>query len=640
MVPKAGSLLNFDRATFEPALYEFLENVKIVSKDEGERPIMPLMGSQQYALDQVLDGLSRGVHWFVVDKSRQMGSTTLWLATSLFWCGLYGKLQGGIIADTEANKEETVRARIDEMIDGLMESNYPLLLRKGRSGHNKNGVHFENGSVLQYLVAGTRRGSGSLGRSRSLNYLLSTEVAGYGDPEQIETVTAALSDTNPNRLYIWESTPNSFNHFYDMWQDAVVDTIAKRAIFIGWWQNEKYAYTDTDPLYERYGSAPFSPEEQATAEEVERRWGHRITMGQWAWYRHHKNPQNGTEIVMERAERFYREFPSTPEEGFRSSGSPFMNPRAIGRAEEIAKNRLFKPFCYDLGDDHRAMRFSEGKRGHRVDLKMWQEPVDGASYIVSADAAYASGESADAYAAQVLRCYADKTEQVAEFHRKGIEPYQFTWVLAHLCGLFVNVRLIVEINGPGEAVMSEFRHIRTLAANGQLVADEDDLEAFGGLSGNFLARVKTYLFHRPDSLGTGYAIQWKTSEANRTPLLIGLADQIAIGQCDINSLASIDEMRRLRQTGSVIEPEGRAKDDRVVSLALGVRAWLDWERSSLRAAGRTWDTEHASPDKPAGDPVAQFLTYNINRDREVRAMRSRMAINRERYRGKMGHWGW
>lgn len=603
------------------------------------------MGSQKYALDEVLDGLSQGIHWFVIDKSRQLGSTTLWLALSLFWCGMYPGLQGGIVADTEPNKEETIRARIDEMIERLPPE-YPLPLRRNRSGHNRNGIHFDQGSVLQYLVAGTRKGTGSLGRSRSLNYLLATEVAAYGDPEQIEIVKSALSDVHPNRLYLWESTPDGFNHFYDLWKDAEADTLTQRAVFIGWWRNEGYSYTDHDPellthqpeLLERYGSPDLSPEESETSEEVYRRWGYRITRHQWAWYRHHRNPQGGTELVAERTERFYKEYPSTPEEGFRASGSAFMNARVLGKIEEAAKPRLFKAFCYDLGEDHRAMRFTEGRRANRCDLKMWQEPVEGATYIVSGDPAYASSENSDAFCAQVCRCYADRIEQVAEFHVKNMAPFQFTWVLAHLCGLYVNVRLILEINGPGEAVLNEFRTLRLLANNGQLDADDD--AAYGGLSGNFLSKVKTYLFHRPDSMSANYSLQWKMSDLNRTPLLVALGNQMSVGDCTVNSLAAIDEMRRLRQVGSVIEPEGRAHDDRVVALALAVRAWLDWDQRSLRAAGRTWESEHEVAEKPAGDPVAQFLTYNINQGRERAAATRRIETRRAEARNRRPHWNW
>lgn len=608
--------------------------MKIVSKDEGPRSLLPLMGTQQYMLDEILDGLANDVHVFIVDKARQLGSTSICLALGLFWCGLYAPLQGGIVADTEANKEETIRARIDEMIAGLEQSNYPLGLRKGRSGHNKTGIHFDSGSVLQYLVAGTKKGGSALGQSRSLNFILATEVASYGDPEQLEKLKAALSDRHPNRLYIFESTPNHYNLFYDMWEDAQHDP-TQRAIFVGWWRNEGYRYERDDPLFRQYGVNSLTPEEKDVTDEVARRWGFHIEIEQWAWYRHHRNPQGGSEVATERFERFLAEYPSTPEEGFRSSGSPFMNPRVIGKLEEEAILKKFLPRRYEVGEDYRAMRYVESRSGRYYDLKIWEEPVAGASYVISADPAYASSDESDSYCIEVGRCYADRIEQVAEFHRRNMEPYQFTWAVAHLCGLYVNVRLIFDINGPGEAVKGEFRNMRTLAANGLL-------SGFAGNEENndFLAKVKTYLYHRPDSLGAGYAIEWKTSEMNRTPILIGLADQMAIGQCTVCSMAAFDEIRRLRQKGSVIFTEGRAHDDRVMALAMMVRAWQDWERSPLRAAGRTWEAEHTDPSKPVGDPVAIYLTAQINADRERKAASARMVAGRRRAAVRAGHWNW
>lgn len=573
----------------------------------------------------------------MIYKSRQLGITTLFLAIALFWCGIYQGLQGAIAIDKAENMEETVRARIAEMLD-MMSADYELPIRKGRSGHNKMGIHFEGkpGSVLQYLVAGVRKSSSGLGRSRSLNFLMADEVASWGDPDQIETLKAALSDLHPNRLYVFAATSNGYNHFYDMWNDALADTLAQKAIFIAWWRNERYAYDEDTDLFEQYGTAPLSQDEAETQDEIWRRYKVRLTMRQWAWYRHHANPSGGSEIAAERDERFKKEFPSTPEEGFRSTGSALFDARMLGRMNERAMGRRMLPFCYEMDADYEKMQFIEGRVGRRIDLKIWEEPVRGGSYIVSGDSAYGSSDTADAFCAQVCRSYADRIEQVAEFWAKTIKPYQFTWIMAHLCGLYENVRLIFEINGPGAAVDTEFRNIRTLASLGKLgppgMPGSDEVQT------PFLAKVKTYLYHRPDSLGAGYMMHWKMSGENRTPLLIRTANNMAVGDLVVNSVACIDEARRLRQSGSVIEPEGAAHDDRIVALALCNQAWLDWDRAVMRASGRTWDAEHQKDEKNSQtvDPIRAYLTYTMNSDRAERARRNRTA----RAPARAKHWSW
>jgi hypothetical protein len=115
---------------------------------------------------------------------------------------------------------------------------------------------------------------------------------------------------------------------------------------------------------------------------------------------------------------------------------------------------------------------------------------------------------------------------------------------------------------------------------------------------------------------------------------------MAIGECVVSSIGLLAELRRLRQTGSVVEPEGRSHDDRVMAQAMGVHAWIEWERAGLRAAGRTWEAEHENPEKPAGDPVAQFLTFQINQDREKRAQEARLARLRAKAQFRPQHWSW
>ena len=74
---------------------------------------------------------------------------------------------------------------------------------------------------------------------------------------------------------------------------------------------------------------------------------------------------------------------------------------------------------------------------------------------MAADVAFGHSEYNDRSAVQVLRCFADGIDQVAEYAWPLIDSRQFAWVIASLEGWYAGdkseVYRIIEINGPGEA---------------------------------------------------------------------------------------------------------------------------------------------------------------------------------------------
>ena len=187
--------------SWRPLFQDFLANLKIDSKDFSE-PISlaeSMFGSQKEFMNQVCDGLDQGVKHFVVLKARQQGISTISLALDLFWLLVHPGLQGALITDTDGNRDK-FRIILERYIESL-----PKSLRVGIKKHNRNNLVFDNGSVLDYIVAGVRK-SGSLGRSRALNFAHCTECSSWGDPEGVASLMASLSEQHPDRLYIFEAT--------------------------------------------------------------------------------------------------------------------------------------------------------------------------------------------------------------------------------------------------------------------------------------------------------------------------------------------------------------------------------------------------------------------------------------------------
>ena len=221
---------------------EFIGNMTISSKELDAIKPVPLLDvlytAQLRFLEEIAEGLGRGVRDFKVLKSRQLGISTISLALDVFWASVHDKLQGTIITDTDGNRDK-FRILLEQYIGSL-----PKGFRVGIKRHNRNNLELMNGSVIDYLVAGTRGKKGSLGISRALNFVHATEVANWGSAEaDISNLKASLAQKHPHRLYIWESTARGYgNEWYDMVSGAALDNTTQKEFFLGWFLKEDYAF--------------------------------------------------------------------------------------------------------------------------------------------------------------------------------------------------------------------------------------------------------------------------------------------------------------------------------------------------------------------------------------------------------------
>lgn len=605
---------------FKEAFSDFLKHVKIASKDrEGYHPLQ-LYNSQKRFLREVFLGLEEDKHWFVVLKARQLGLSTIVRALLVFWAFMHKGLRVALVYDTDKNKE-AARTEITQFLDRLPKSH-----RIPVKHHPKTHLELENGSVITYLVAGIKKSksSGGLGRSLGVNCCGATEMSSWADIEGLRAFERSLSQKFENRLYVWESTARGFNIFYDLWEEAKADDITKKAIFIGWWAKEDYSIPRDTPLFDRYGTAPPAVEEQAQIDKVRIRYGHEITMEQLAWYRHEYDPNSGGDDREHAGQEIVRqELPWIEEEAFLLSGSLFFSGEKLTTAIKNSTKFTPKGFRYFTSEEFTATKIEPAQILRQAQLKIWEDPEPGGIYVIGADPAFGSSEKGDRHCAQVLRCYADGLDQVAEFCTTEIIDYQFAWVLAHLCGAYDNARLLIELNGPGSSVWNEFRMLNTILTQGYLrdTAEEKGLT-------NIFANVKQYLYARQDSLARNpTAFQWETSAKRKVQIMTRLRDFFHLGQLKIRSNEALLEMRKIVRDGDSIEGEGAAKDDRVMGLALAVRAWEDSERKVLISQNRTRENEAKRKDFSQRDLQEIFSTglvegfFNQQRNDRIKARR-------------------
>lgn len=539
--------------------YTFCSQLKIETKEQGLRKMDNLLGTQTYVMDEIATGLENGIHFFVILKGRQLGITTISLALDLYWHYINAGLNGTLVTDTEENRD-MFRGTLGSYMEGLpKEYKIPIL------AHNRNSLALKNRSRIFYQVAGLRA-KGSLGRGKGITFLHGTETSSWGDEEGLASLLASLAETNPKRLYIFESTARGFNMFHDMYVTAK-RARTQKAIFCGWWRNEFYSAAPETDVYKVYWDGKLTPEEKEWTRDIKKLYNFEINSRQMAWWRWKMIEGIKDDSLM------YQEFPPTEDYAFVMTGTSFFSNSRCTDAMKIAKKILCDHYRYAMGvnfQDTEVLKSTE----RLSTLKVWEEPIDTAYYVIGADPAYGSSDWADRFCVQVFRCYSDGMEQVAEFATSELNTYQFAWVIAHLAGAYKNSTLNLEVNGPGQAVLNEIKNLRRQAASMGNQTGKSLMDVFGSMS--------NYIWRRNDTMGgMSNSLGWITTQGTKERMMSYTKDLFERGMLAVYSVDTIEEMKTIIRDGASIEASGRNKDDRVMAMALACAAYSEQVQPQL-----------------------------------------------------------
>ena len=573
--------------------YHFCSQLRIETKEHGLKRMDHLLGTQTYVMEEINKGLQEDIHFFVILKGRQLGITTISLALDLYWHFVHQGLQGTLTTDTEENRD-MFRTTLAMYMDGL-----PREYKIPAVAHNRNQLSLKNRSRLFYQVAGLRA-KGSLGRGKAITYLHGTETSSWGDEEGLASLLASLAETNPNRLYMFESTARGFNMFHDMYVTAK-RARTQRAIFCGWWRNELYSVAADTPVYKVYWDGKLTPEEKEWVRDIKKLYGVEINSRQMAWWRWKMHEGIKDDALM------YQEFPPTEDYAFVMTGTSFFsNSRCTDAAKEIKK---LTPDCYRYVMGHNFVDTEVVKSSERLaTLKIWEEPIDTAFYVIGADPAYGSSDWADRFCIQVFRCYADGLDQVAEFATSELNTYQFAWVIAHLAGAYKNSTLNLEVNGPGQAVLQELKNLRRQASAMPPEQSRQQKDLM-----NVLTSMQNYLWRKNDNLnGVTNSIGWVTSHGSKERMLAYFKDYFEREMMKVRSMDLVEEMKTIRRDGGTISAPGRSKDDRVMATGLAAAAFAEQVQPQLIARRITRkvseDQEEYTPEQlSVGRNVSDYL---------------------------------
>jgi hypothetical protein len=577
---------------------KFCESLRIDSKEQGQIPLRWL-GTQRYFVNEIAKGLEKGIHNFIILKARQEGISTISLALTLYWLFAHKGLQGALVTDSDDNKTKfraTLQMYIRSMAPGWR-------VKGGIETHNRSELILANRSRLGYFVAGKKKGS-DLGRASSANYLHATEISSWGDEEGFKSFVSTLAETNPNRLYVWESTARGYNHFYEMWE-AAKQSVTQKAIFIGWWRNELYQIDRSDPRYKTYWDGAPTSDEQVWLAEIMELYNVSLTDKQIAWWRWKMAEDIKDETTM------HQEYPATEQYAFQLTGSKFFSVERVNAAFSRAQVQSPQHFRYKFGMHFEQTQFLDTNH-QNSELQIWQPPEENGVYVLGADPAYGSSEWADQFAIQVLRCFSDRVVQVAQYATDDITEQQFAWIIAHIAGSYDPCMVIMEMLGPGGAVFNELQNIKRYAGP-RTAANKNLYDVIG--------KQRDYLWRKPDSVFGGLSFQWQTNSKEKLRMMSTFRSYFEREMIEVNAPECVSQFRHIRRDGDKIGGEGRAKDDLVIALGIAVIGWNDWIRREMEAANRTYAIETRPRDAPRLLNPAEKAVFQFFRSRNLQMPR-------------------
>lgn len=576
--------------------WRFCDHIQVNTKELGTINLRRRFGTQRWVMHEIARGLEEGVHDFTNLKCRQIGLSTIFLALDLYWVFKHPGINGSIVTHNEGAHND-FRMQLGEYYRSL-----PKSMKLKQIQHNRNqfafrDMHSGRVSRLQYAVAGEKKkGGGGLGRSKGTAYLHATEMSSWGDGEGMQSLRASLAETNPDRLYIYESTARGFNEFEEAWRIARRSLVSQRAIFVSWWAHELYRVASDSPEFKAYWgvAGKMTREERALTRDVALLYGDamqyvngtkEISPEQWAWYRWY------SEEKVSDADLVKQEMPTTEHQAFIVTGSQFYSGRSL--AENYKRIRMEPNPEYFRIEIRHHMTDTEILRVPKkvANLAIWQTPQVGAHYVLGADPAFGSSDWADRFVVSVWRAYADRLTQVAEFASADFMPYSFAWVMCYLAGCYAPCHWNLEVNGPGQAVLGEIDTLKKMQWSG---SPHDR-----GVVRNFVGGMREFLYRRIDTYSAaGQARGTMSTLKEKERYMATFHDYFERGMLEPHSLELIDEMKSVvREAGSAPAASGRNKDDRVIAGALATQMWHDKMRPDLMRKGVTFQRTEKEPGR-------------------------------------------
>lgn len=352
-----------DLARFE----SFCSRLPIRDRDTGRTVPFRFAPSQQRIMAEIRQHQRPGMPLQVIlYKSRRTGGST-WAVALLTAHNMAKKnAKSKIVAQLDKTAKELYEERAVPFAETMRRRGVDIKADKTQIKYNFSDGHY---STLGRATARTVIG----GRGLTCSALLLSEASNYPGEESFVSLVNTVSK-DPDNIIIIETTPNGIEGpgqaFYNYWHDAVDGVNGFIPIFMPWHEDpgfiapESYAKDAPKGEYEKWLVREFN-----------------CTKAQIAWYR----------LTMAKAcagnhDLMKQEYPTTPEEGFISSGRPAFDSIELS----AAKRDNSKPI------DRGTIITTEGgipifESRPEGEIRVWELPQPKGQYYIGADAAKGVG---------------------------------------------------------------------------------------------------------------------------------------------------------------------------------------------------------------------------------------------------------
>lgn len=386
--------------------------IKIVNKD-GELVSLRF----NYAQNKLYDVIKKQTKEnkpvrIIILKARQMGISTCVEAILNTNTMLNFNMKTGIITHQSSATSNLFK------MSKIMYQSLPNKIKPQVLKDNQNELVFNNtdntglNSELKCMTAG----SSGVGRSDTYKQLHLSEYAFWpGDKKATLNGLLQAVPNTPNSIVIIESTANGFEHFKELWDDAVEGNSDFIPVFFPWFKMPEYRM--------QYDGFSLTEEE----EELKRIYD--LDNEQLSWRRWCIKNNCSNDIDM-----FKQEYPSNPEEAFLSTGKCLFNKEQVINRIQKLKDPLKKGyFKYNYNSQKITnIKFVESESKSLIEI--YEMPKSGYPYVLGGDPA---GIGTDSFAGDVI----DNTtgKQVATLEVE-LDETEFTRQM-YCLGMFYNEAL-------------------------------------------------------------------------------------------------------------------------------------------------------------------------------------------------------
>lgn len=376
---------------------------------------------EHYARRAGVDGF-RGVRDLIV-KPRQLGFSTF-IAALYFLDGYLSPGRITVVLTHKRDLSEELLRTYKTFFESLPPDLKAAVTEKSSSKYALE-VEFKlaPGQPPSRFIIATE--AGEPWRGGVIHNLHASEAAFYSDWSGFKASFVQAVPKNGNIIY--ETTVNGYNQYYDAVQDSLAGVSKDKVVFYPWFEHPEYVLP-WDEKTER----PITEEERKAMETFG------LSLEQLAWRRWKQS---------EVKEKFPQEYPETLLGAFLSSGMPFFDLEAVTRGHEAAK-------------------VAPKPREPRTGVQVWEDPIPGEVYLLSADVAEGkdrgtSGSDPEQGGADFSRGYVTHRATLRVVAAVGgrIRPVEFARILDRI-GRAYEACIAVERNNHGHSVLNTLEQSR------------------------------------------------------------------------------------------------------------------------------------------------------------------------------------